>query len=54
MTIISNKKVIYAYLWFEEEFNKLINGRKFRLKEMLIVSKLSFDPEKVHDGLFFS
>jgi len=44
------QKGIYA-TWFEEEFTKLINGRFKRLKDAYS-SKLSFDPEKVHDGYF--
>lgn len=38
-------------IWFEEEFNDLINGRFKRLKETY-GSKISFDAEKVHDGYF--
>jgi len=43
-------KGIYA-TWFEEEYAKLINGRFKRLKEAYS-QKMSFDPEKVHDGYF--
>jgi type III restriction enzyme len=38
-------------IWFEEEFNKLINGRFKRLKDAYSV-RLSYDPEKIHDGYF--
>ncbi|MGI6767943.1 MAG: DEAD/DEAH box helicase family protein [Bacilli bacterium] len=44
------KKGQYA-IWFEEEFNKLIDGRFKRLKERYS-NIISFDPEKVHDGYF--
>ena len=38
-------------IWFEEEFNKLINGRFKRLKETY-GNSISYDPEKIHDGYF--
>ena len=44
------QKGIYA-IWFEEEFTKLINGRFKRLRDTYS-GKMSFDPEKVHDGYF--
>lgn len=38
-------------IWFEEEFNKLINGRFKRLKDTY-GNSISYDPEKIHDGYF--
>jgi type III restriction enzyme len=38
-------------IWFEEEFDKAINGRFKTLKDKY-KDKVSFDPEKVHEGYF--
>lgn len=46
-----DEKGDYA-VWFEQEYNKLINLPRFKKLKDNYSNKISFDAEKVHDGYF--